>query len=105
MPTVMRRIWDSSSSVAERHGRPRRSMRNDPGAPVSRFNGEQIDDYLDPSIRPSTVLMNPPFSASPDMFTTGRTAIDFSATAAGGPGAASCCPGDAAAGAGADPAR
>ena len=34
-------------------------------AAVSRHNAEQIDDRLDPAIRPSVVLMNPPFSASP----------------------------------------
>jgi len=36
-----------------------------PEAPVTRFNAEQIDDYLDAAIEPATVLMNPPFSASP----------------------------------------
>ena len=34
-----------------------------PGIPVSRFDAAQIDDYLDADIRPSVVLMNPPFSA------------------------------------------
>jgi predicted RNA methylase len=33
--------------------------------PVTRHNAEQIHDRLDPAIRPSVVLMNPPFSASP----------------------------------------
>ena len=32
---------------------------------VSRHNAEQIHDHLDPGVRPSVVLMNPPFSASP----------------------------------------
>ena len=32
---------------------------------VSRHNAEQIHDRLDPVLRPSVVLMNPPFSASP----------------------------------------
>ena len=32
---------------------------------VTRHNAEQIHDHLDPAIRPSLVLMNPPFSASP----------------------------------------
>jgi predicted RNA methylase len=32
---------------------------------VSRHNAEQLHDHLDPAIRPSVVLMNPPFSASP----------------------------------------
>jgi predicted RNA methylase len=32
---------------------------------VTRHNAEQIHDRLDPEIRPSVVLMNPPFSASP----------------------------------------
>src|SRR5260370_3403862 len=32
---------------------------------VPRHNAEQIHDRLDPAIRPSVVLMNPPFSASP----------------------------------------
>jgi predicted RNA methylase len=34
---------------------------------VSRHNAEQIHDRLDPAIRPSVVLMNPPFSASPNV--------------------------------------
>ncbi|MGH7086044.1 MAG: strawberry notch-like NTP hydrolase domain-containing protein, partial [Acetobacteraceae bacterium] len=34
-------------------------------APPSRHNAEQIHDRLDPAVRPSVVLMNPPFSASP----------------------------------------
>jgi predicted RNA methylase len=36
-------------------------------APVTRFNAEQIDDYLDDAMRPQTILMNPPFSASPNI--------------------------------------
>src|SRR5947208_154485 len=32
---------------------------------ATRHNAEQIHDRLDPAIRPSVVLMNPPFSASP----------------------------------------
>jgi hypothetical protein len=32
---------------------------------VARYNAEQIHDRLDPAVRPSVVLMNPPFSASP----------------------------------------
>ena len=35
------------------------------GVEVARHNAEQIHDRLDPAIRPSVVLMNPPFSASP----------------------------------------
>jgi hypothetical protein len=37
------------------------------GIEVGRHNAEQIHDRLDPAIRPSVVLMNPPFSASPDI--------------------------------------
>ena len=33
-------------------------------APVTRYDAEHIDDHLDPAIRPSVVLMNPPFSRS-----------------------------------------
>ena len=33
--------------------------------PVTRHNAEQVHDRLDPAVRPSVVLMNPPFSASP----------------------------------------
>ncbi|MGO9547083.1 MAG: strawberry notch-like NTP hydrolase domain-containing protein [Rhodomicrobium sp.] len=36
-----------------------------PAAPVTRFNAEQIDDFLDAGVLPTSVLMNPPFSASP----------------------------------------
>jgi predicted RNA methylase len=34
-----------------------------PGTAVTRFDAAQIDDHLDSSIKPSVVLMNPPFSA------------------------------------------
>ena len=34
-----------------------------PPVPVSRYDATQIDDQLDPALRPSVVLMNPPFSA------------------------------------------
>ncbi|HEY1258287.1 MAG TPA: strawberry notch family protein, partial [Stellaceae bacterium] len=34
-------------------------------AEVSRHNAEHIHDRLDPAVRPTVVLMNPPFSASP----------------------------------------
>jgi predicted RNA methylase len=34
-----------------------------PGRPVTCFDAAQIDDHLDASIRPSVILMNPPFSA------------------------------------------
>ena len=34
-------------------------------APVTRHNAEQIHDRFAPEIRPTVVLMNPPFSASP----------------------------------------
>ncbi len=38
-----------------------------PGCPVTRYDAEAIDDRLDAGVRPSVVLMNPPFSASPQM--------------------------------------
>ena len=34
-----------------------------PGRPVTSFDAAQIDDHLDAGVRPSVVLMNPPFSA------------------------------------------
>lgn len=34
-----------------------------PAAPLSRFDAARIHDHLDPDVRPSVVLMNPPFSA------------------------------------------
>ncbi|MBV8890643.1 MAG: class I SAM-dependent methyltransferase [Acidobacteria bacterium] len=36
-------------------------------AAVTRHNAEQIHDRLDPAVRPTVILMNPPFSASPHM--------------------------------------
>jgi len=36
-----------------------------PNGSVTRLDGAQIHDRLDPALRPSVVLMNPPFSASP----------------------------------------
>lgn len=35
-----------------------------PDRSVTRFDAAQIDDHLDPAIRPSVILMNPPFSAT-----------------------------------------
>ena len=34
-----------------------------PGRAVTRFDAAQIDDHLDAGVRPSVILMNPPFSA------------------------------------------
>jgi hypothetical protein len=34
-----------------------------PGCPVTRFDAAQIDDHLYAGVRPSVILMNPPFSA------------------------------------------
>ena len=34
-----------------------------PGDPVTTFDAAQIDDHLDEGVRPSVILMNPPFSA------------------------------------------
>jgi len=34
-----------------------------PGRPVNSFDAAQIDDHLDVGVRPSVILMNPPFSA------------------------------------------
>ncbi len=34
-----------------------------PGRPVTSFDAAQIDDHLDAGVRPSVILMNPPFSA------------------------------------------
>ncbi|NTA35544.1 strawberry notch-like NTP hydrolase domain-containing protein [Agrobacterium salinitolerans] len=34
-----------------------------PGVPISRHDAAHIDDYLERSMRPSVVMMNPPFSA------------------------------------------
>ncbi|MFZ1106075.1 MAG: strawberry notch family protein, partial [Hyphomicrobiaceae bacterium] len=35
--------------------------------PVTRFNAEQIHDYLPQAVRPTVILMNPPFSAAPNV--------------------------------------
>jgi predicted RNA methylase len=43
-----------------------------PSVPVTRFDSAQIDDYLDPAIVPSVVVMNPPFSAMANV--SGRVA-------------------------------
>ena len=74
-------------------------------APVTRHNAESIADYL-PGLRPTVVLMNPPFSASPGVQRTRHDAdlrhlrSAFSMLPAGGRlvaiTSASCIPGDAA---------
>jgi len=47
-----------------------------PGRPVTTFDAAQIDDHLDAGVRPSVILMNPPFSvvANVDGQTTEATA-------------------------------
>jgi hypothetical protein len=47
-----------------------------PGRSVTRFDAAQIDDHLDAGMRPSVILMNPPFSAmaNVDSRTTEATA-------------------------------
>jgi hypothetical protein len=47
-----------------------------PGRPVTTFDAAQIDDHLDAGLRPSVILMNPPFSvvANVDGRTTEATA-------------------------------
>ena len=47
-----------------------------PGRHVTSFDAAQIDDHLDPGLRPSVILMNPPFSvvANVDGRTTEATA-------------------------------
>ncbi|WP_425073779.1 strawberry notch-like NTP hydrolase domain-containing protein [Sagittula sp. S175] len=42
-----------------------------PGCPVNTFDAAQIDHYLDAGLRPSVILMNPPFSAMANV--DGRT--------------------------------
>ena len=74
-------------------------------APVTRHNAEAIADYL-PGLRPTVVLMNPPFSASPGVQRIRHDAdlrhirSAFSMLPAGGRlvaiTSASCIPGDAA---------
>ena len=74
-------------------------------APVTRHNAESIADYL-PDLRPTVVLMNPPFSASPGVQRTRHDAdlrhlrSAFSMLPAGGRlvaiTSAGCIPGDAA---------
>ena len=74
-------------------------------APVTRHNAESIADYL-PGLRPTVVLMNPPFSASPGVQRTRHDAdlrhlrSAFSMLPAGGRlvaiTSAGCIPGDAA---------
>lgn len=38
-----------------------------PHVPVTRHNAEHINDHLDETLQPSVVLMNPPFSVSPQV--------------------------------------
>jgi predicted RNA methylase len=48
-----------------------------PHLPIYNYNAEQIDDYLEASTshQPTVVLMNPPFSASPNMAKRNRQAV------------------------------
>jgi predicted RNA methylase len=45
-----------------------------PQAAIASHNAEQIDDYLDRTIEPTVVIMNPPFSASPKIAKRNRWA-------------------------------
>ena len=38
-----------------------------PDAPVTRFDAARIHDHLDPELRPSVILMNPPFSVGAEV--------------------------------------
>jgi hypothetical protein len=50
----------------EIHGGRRCNLRElFPDVPLSGHNAEQIDDYLAPSLKPTVLFMNPPFSVSP----------------------------------------
>ena len=76
-----------------------------PGAPVTRHNAESLRDRL-PALRPTVVLMNPPFSASPGVDRTRKDAdlrhihSAFSMLPPGGRlvtiSSAHCAPGDTA---------
>ena len=47
-----------------------------PAASLTRHNAENIHDHMDPTIQPTVVIMNPPFSTSPNV--TGTLAgVDF----------------------------
>jgi predicted RNA methylase len=48
-----------------------------PQLPIHNYNGEQIDDYLEAatSHQPTVVLMNPPFSSSPNQAKRNRQAV------------------------------
>src|SRR3546814_15426273 len=65
-------------------------------APVTRHNAEQIHDHLPVELRPTVVLMNPPFSASPGVVGRYRAATvkhlgaALARLAAGEIGRASC---------------
>jgi hypothetical protein len=64
------------------------------GSPVTTFDAAQIDDHLDAGVRPSVILMNPPFSAvaNVDGRTTEATARHLrSALARLAPGGTACC--------------
>ena len=52
-----------------------------PAAPLSRHNAESLHDRLDPALTPSVVLMNPPFSTSPNALQS-RTEVTFNHLAA-----------------------
>lgn len=47
-----------------------------PDVPLFRFNGEQIDDFLPPEHQPTVVMINPPFTASPNFDKIQRKATE-----------------------------
>ncbi len=73
MPTKLKKCqlvlneWSDPSSICEAARRLTILRKLFPSKSIYPFDAEQIHDYLPPAIVPTVVLMNPPFSASPNV--------------------------------------
>ncbi|MDJ0600578.1 MAG: strawberry notch family protein [Crocosphaera sp.] len=68
--------WEGANLILNEIANQRKNILSAlfPNAPVFDYDAENIDDFLDSEYRPSVILINPPFSASPKMLKRNQSA-------------------------------